>query len=111
MLIKQPNNQPLSKYKIRKILFCFCLDLNATTTSKMLAINRNTVNKYYLKFRDFIYKYQMNKFDTIIGHIELDESYFGATRIKGSHIKKKVEALINNQCLVYLKEMAKFLLK
>ena len=40
-------------------------------------------------FRQEIYEYQMAKFDKIIGNIELDESYFGASRIKGNKVKLK----------------------
>ncbi len=89
MPMKQRNNKPLSTYKIRKILFYFCHDINATQTSKLLSINRNTVNRYYAKFRQEIYNIQTVKFNNIIGNIELDESYFGATRIRGNRTKLK----------------------
>lgn len=87
--MKQPNNKPLSTYKIRKILFYFCHDINATQASKLLGINRNTINRYYAKFRQEIYNIQATKFKDIIGSVELDESYFGATRIRGNRIKLK----------------------
>jgi len=41
------SNKPISKYKKRKIIFCFCLDLTATQTALMLHINRKTINKYF----------------------------------------------------------------
>ena len=40
-------------------------------------------------FRQEIYEYQMAKFDKIIGSVELDESYFGASRVKGNKVKLK----------------------
>nr|MBS9778926.1 hypothetical protein [Campylobacteraceae bacterium] len=58
-------------------------------TSKLLGINRNTVNKYFNKFREEIYNIQTAKFKDIIGSVELDESYFGATRIRGNRTKLK----------------------
>lgn len=76
MLMKQPNNGALITYKKKKIIKCFILDINATTTSKLLAINKNTINRYFNIFRQAIYEYQMEKFDNLIGHIELVESYF-----------------------------------
>ena len=82
-------NPALSTYKIKKIIFHFACDANATLTSKLLGINRNTINKYFMIFRQEIYEYQMSKFHSIIGDIELDESYFGASRVKGNKVKLK----------------------
>lgn len=87
--MKQANNKALSQYKIKKILWHFIIDINATQTSELLSINRNTINRYYNIFRNLIYEYQLNKFTNIIGDIELDESYFGASRVRGYHSKLK----------------------
>ena len=87
--MEKPNNRALSTYKIKKIIFHFACDANATLTSKLLGINRNTINKYFMICRQEIYEYQMSKFHSIIGEVELDESYFGATRIKGNKVKLK----------------------
>ncbi len=84
-----PNNRPLSDYKIKKILWHFIIDINATQASELLSINRNTINRYYNIFRKLILEYQIDKFHNIIGDIELDESYFGATRLRGFHGKLK----------------------
>ena len=87
--MEKPNNRALSTYKIKKIIFHFACDANATLTSKLLGINRNTINKYFMICRQEIYEYQMSKFHSIIGDIELDESYFGASRVKGNKVKLK----------------------
>lgn len=76
-------NQPLSKYKIKKILRCFCEDLDATKTAKILQINRNTINRYFNIFREIILKNSLDKHLQETGEFELDESYFGAKRIRG----------------------------
>lgn len=76
-------NCPLSKYKVRKIIKCFCVELTATQTSKLLDINRNTVNRYYRIFRELIAQHQVDQIKKIRGHIEIDESYFGG-RHKGN---------------------------
>lgn len=77
------NNKRLSKYKVERVVECFCLDLTATQASKLLRINRNTVNKYFNRFRLVIYKQQIKAFKTFVGDIEVDESYFGPSRVKG----------------------------
>ena len=87
--MKTSNNRPLSLYRIRKILWCFVVDITATQTSELLGINRNTVNRYYNLFRQIIYDYQMERFEKFVGKVELDESYFGATRQRGFRGKLK----------------------
>jgi transposase-like protein len=73
----------LSTYKIKKIMRCFCEDLPASKTAKILEINRNTINSYYNDFRRKIFLSLQIKNEKFYGDIELDESYFGARRIRG----------------------------
>lgn len=42
----------LSQYKIKKILYCFSMDLTALQTAGLLKLNRNTINRYYKLFRE-----------------------------------------------------------
>ncbi len=77
------NNKPLSEYRRKKILQCFCLDLTATQTAKLLKINRNTINKYYSHYRSQIYQHQMKQLKQFKGEVEVDESYFGPRRVRG----------------------------
>ena len=79
----------LSKYKIKKVARYFCNDLSATQTSRLLEINRNIINRYFNIFRKEIYKYQIAEFESLVDHIELDESYFGANRVRGFKGKLK----------------------
>ncbi len=79
----------ISVYEIKKIIKCFCLDINASKTAKLLGINRNTINHWYMTFRKAIYVQQMKEFDKMIGEAEVDESYFGAKRIRGFRGKLK----------------------
>ena len=62
---------------------CFCEDLPASKTARILEINRNTINSYYNEFRRKIFLHSLNKKDKFEGDIELNESYFGAKRIRG----------------------------
>jgi len=74
----------LSNYKLKKILRCFSADLTATQTSKLLEINRNTINRYYKLFRLACFKISEQERKGILdGEIELDESYFGPHRVRG----------------------------
>ncbi|CAN5228061.1 IS1595 family transposase [soil metagenome] len=75
------HNSKISRYTIKKILRCFCNDLTATQTSKMLSISRITINRWYHRFRLLIGT--ISNGDTLSGEVEIDESYFGATRVKG----------------------------
>ncbi len=79
----------ISNYRIEKIIECFCIDLNATQTHKLLGLNRKTINRWYQYFRLAIYWNQMNEFKKFVGEIELDESYFGRKRMRGFHGKLK----------------------
>ena len=83
------NKAKISQYKIKKIMKCFCLDLTATQTSKLLELNRKTINSYYMDFRSVIALHQHDEFEKFVGKVELDESYFGAIRVRGFHGKLK----------------------
>jgi len=79
----------LSDYHVKKILWLFCIDIDATKASLILCLNRHTINRYYRMFRESIYLHQMKDLDTFLGDVELDESYFGAKRVRGFHGKLK----------------------
>jgi len=79
----------ISKYKLKKIIKHFCVDINASKTSELLGFNRKTINRYYTIFRKIIYDKQNNDLIKIFGKAELDESYFGASRIRGNKCKLK----------------------
>lgn len=72
----------ISEYKFRQIVRHFSLDLTASQIAKLTNINRNTINKYLMQIRQNIAEYceQQSPFS---GEIEVDESYFGARRVKG----------------------------
>ena len=72
----------ISEQKFKEILRCFSIDLTATQTSNLTGLNRNTVNKYYTKFRERVVDL-CNIDSPFAGEIEVDESYFGAKRVKG----------------------------
>lgn len=74
----------LSDYKIKKIIDCFCSDIEAVKTAKLLLLNRKTINRYYRIFREVIYSKQQADRCLFFGEVELDESYFGAKCRRGA---------------------------
>jgi len=75
-------NCKITDYKIKKILKCFCEDINASQTAKILELNRNTIDRYFNIFREKIAKFSCESCRES-GEFELDESYFGARRVRG----------------------------
>ena len=73
----------LSRYKIKRIILCFSEDVTASSASKILHINRNTINAYYNEIREKILQYSLKEQEKELGEFELDESYFGARRVRG----------------------------
>jgi transposase-like protein len=76
-------NSKLSRFKVSKIIDCFCIDIDATKTAQLLGLNRKTINRYYLAFRRLIYTQQCAEKEQFVGIIEVDESFFGPTRLRG----------------------------
>ena len=72
----------ISEQKFRQILHLFSLDLDAIQISKLTQLNQNTINRYLLLIRKRISEYCELR-SPLNGEIEVDESYFGAKRIKG----------------------------
>ena len=72
----------ISRKKIRQVLRLFALDLTASQITILTGLNRNTVNRYLTLIRRSIALHCESK-SPFAGEIELDESYFGAKRIRG----------------------------
>ena len=47
-----------------------------------MGVNRNTVNRYFNIVREKIFKESLKETEKEIGTFELDESYFGAKRVR-----------------------------
>ena len=72
----------ISEHKFREIVKLFSLDLEADQTANITGLSRNTINKYYKAFRERISQI-CEQNSPLSGEIEVDESYFGARRVKG----------------------------
>ena len=72
----------ISEAKFREFIRYFSLDLDAHKIALLTGLNRNTVNRYVLLIRKRIAEF-CEQSSPFVGEIEVDESYFGARRIKG----------------------------
>lgn len=72
----------ISKKKFRQIIRYFSIDLTASQITLLTDLNRNTVNRYLTLIRRAIATHCENE-SPFSGEVELDESYFGAKRIRG----------------------------
>jgi len=83
----------VSECKFRHLVKCFALDTDATRAAIHSGLSRVTVNRYYMAFRNAIY-INLDRSRIESGSVELDESYFGAKRIRGKRgrgaFKKKI---------------------
>ena len=73
----------ITESKFREILTYFSQDFDATKTSLLTNKTRKTINRLYHKFRLRIYQLEEKDSGKINGEIEVDESYFGAKRVRG----------------------------
>lgn len=72
----------ISEAKFRQLLKCFSLDLNAQEASQLTGISHRSCKIIYAKLRLHIAKFCINN-PAQAGEFELDESYFGARRVRG----------------------------
>ena len=73
----------ISEEKFRRIVRLFCLDIEAKKSAELTNLNRSTVNNIYRKLRERIAELCEAESPFTNGEIELDESYFGARRVRG----------------------------
>lgn len=70
--------------KFKEIFKEFCLDSTASETSLRTSISRKTIDGIYMLIRKRILLLTLkNNKEKLSGEVEIDESYFGAKRIRG----------------------------
>ena len=79
------------------------MDITASQTAQLTQVSRQTTNKLYARIRERI-KEQCEYESPLKGEVEVDESYFGAKRVKGkAKAKEKANmpsiGLINSPCV------------
>ena len=72
----------ITEPKFRQLLRLFALDLTASDTAKLTGVSIRSVNNLYLKLRRRLAD-ECGRQTPLYGIVELDESYFGAKRIRG----------------------------
>ena len=79
---KYANRSKISEAKFRELVKLFALNLEATQIAELTGLNRNTVNRFLRAIRERLAEFceQQSPFS---GEIEVDESFFGARRVKG----------------------------
>lgn len=73
----------ISERKTRQIIKYFALDLTAQKTALLTNLTRKSVNQIYLKIRNRVAEEAERASPFSNCEIEVDESYFGARRVRG----------------------------
>lgn len=76
------NRARISTWQVRQLVRYFALDLTASQIALLTGLNRNTVNRYMRAIRERIAQF-CEAHSPFGGEVEVDESYFGARRLKG----------------------------
>lgn len=79
---KYANRSKISEAKFREIIRYFIADIEAKKIAEFTKLNRNTINRYLKALRQKISEYCELE-SPFSGEVEVDESYFGARRVKG----------------------------
>ena len=95
----------ITEAKFRQIVRCFAFDLTATTASEFTGISLRSVNTIYLKIRQRLAEL-CELASPLKGAVEMDESFFGAQRVRGkrgrgAYGKTIVFGLLKRQGNVY----------
>ncbi len=73
----------ISERKFRQVVRCFALDLTATDAAHLTGLTRKTVTTIFLKIRERSAEECERESPLSSGEVEVDESYFGARRVRG----------------------------
>jgi transposase len=76
-------NTHITEAQIREILRLFGADLTATQISELTKVGRKTINRILQLLRERIAEFAEEESCFSFGEIEVDESYFGARRVRG----------------------------
>ena len=73
----------LSEVHFRKVLKLFCADVPALTTGGLAGLSVQSTQRLYARLRRRILALAMAEARPFAGEVEIDESYFGARRVRG----------------------------
>ena len=83
MLNRYHKSSKLSEAKFREVLKFFSTDIPSLKTAELTNLNKNTVHTIYNKLRERLAELSLKENEPFHGEVEVDESYFGAKRIRG----------------------------
>ena len=72
----------IAEKKFRQLIRCFVMDFTATDTAEMIGVSVRSVNNIYLRLRARLAE-SCELASPLQGAVEVDESYFGARRVRG----------------------------
>src|SRR5438045_9801129 len=72
----------ISERKTRQIIRYFAHDLTASKTAELVGLTRRSVTVFFVKIRQRIAQ-ECERASPFAGEVEVDESYFGARRVRG----------------------------
>ena len=72
----------ISEAKFRQMVRYFAADLSASQIAQLSGLNRNTINRYLHAIRERIAEFCETE-SPFAGEVEVDESFFGARRVRG----------------------------
>ena len=106
MVNKYKKRSRISEAKFREIVRLFALDIEATKIAILTGISRRSINKIITQIRQRIAELSESQSPFESGEVEIDESYFGARRVRGvrgrgAHSKHIVFGLIKRGGKVY----------
>ena len=73
----------ISEAKFRVLVDCFSEDIAATQAARLSRVNRNTAQRIFTLLRARIVSLAIHEHSPFAGEVEVDESYFGARRVRG----------------------------
>lgn len=87
----------ISERKFREVLKLYAADLPALTTAKLTGLNYRTVHRIYHLLRERTVELTLNELKPFAGEIEVDESYFGARRVRELAEKRRFWVSTNGE--------------
>jgi transposase len=73
----------IAEWKFRLLARYFALDFSATDVAQLTGLTRKSVNTIFLKIRERMAQDCERRSPLSAGEVEVDESYFGARRVRG----------------------------
>ena len=104
---KYCNRSRIREAKFREILKYFSMDFSASQTADLTEVSRRSISDIYQKLRQRVHDLTKRE-GKLAGEIEVDESYFGARRVRGKRGrgakgKVPVVGLLKREGKVYTK--------